>query len=289
MDWKHLDLTDPESARWIREESGIPAVVVEALLETESRPRALIYDHGLLVILRGVNLNPGSKAEDMIAIRIWLERDRVISTGRRRLRSVDAMRERLGAAGGTVTTGDFLAGLCSQLGDYMADVVDEVEDELEKAESDVQDSASIARNSPFSVLRRRVARMRRYLAPQREALEALSRSKSELFTDPDLAALHEEANRLTLILENLDLVRERAMVAQEEFLALIAHEQNTRMLLLSIIAAVFLPLSFLTGLMGMNVAGLPGTVNPAAFWAVSLVMLGIAAVILVLLKRKGWL
>ena len=109
------------------------------------------------------------------------------------------------------------------------------------------------------------------------------------FGNEDLAALREEANRLTLILENLDLVRERAMVAQEEFLALLAHEQNTRMLLLSIIAAVFLPLSFLTGLMGMNVAGLPGTESPAAFWAVSIIMLAIAALILVLLRRKGWL
>ena len=160
---------------------------------------------------------------------------------------------------------------------------------LEQAEDKIQDCKTIDRNSPFSRIRRQVARIRRYVAPQREALEHLSRSGLAPFRAEDLPGFREETNRLTLTLENLDLVRERAMVAQEEFLSLLAHEQNARMLLLSIIAAVFLPLSFLTGLMGMNVAGLPGTVSPAAFWIVSMIMLTIAAGILVLLRRRGWL
>ena len=147
----------------------------------------------------------------------------------------------------------------------------------------------MTRDTRFSVLRRKTARMRRYLAPQREALDQLSRITGSVFSDDELPDFREEANRLTLLLEDLDLVRERAMVAQEEYLAVLAHEQNARMLLLSIIAAVFLPLSFLTGLMGMNVAGLPGTVSPSAFWLVSFIMLAIAVVILVLLRRKGWL
>jgi zinc transporter len=78
------------------------------------------------------------------------------------------------------------------------------------------------------------------------------------------------------------------MVAQEEFLGIIAHEKNSRMLVLSIVAAIFLPLSFLTGLMGMNVAGLPGTVNAWAFWILVVLMMAIAAVILVLFRIRNW-
>jgi zinc transporter len=61
------------------------------------------------------------------------------------------------------------------------------------------------------------------------------------------------------------------------------------MLVLSIVAAVFLPLSFLTGLMGMNVAGLPGTVNPWSFWILVLLMVLAAACIMVVFRIRRWL
>jgi zinc transporter len=288
LNWEHLDFSDPESARQIRQDSEIDEPVADALLDEESRPRAAHFDDGILVILRGVNLNPDSEAEDMVSIRLWLEDDRVVSTGRRRLRSVEAIRTAIEAGNGPATPGDFLVHLVQRLDDFMTDTIDDIEVSLEQAENQIQDSATITRNSPFSVLRRRVARIRRYLAPQREALDRLSRHPGALLSEVNRTELREEANRLTLILENLDLVRERAMVAQEEFLAILAHEQNERMLLLSIVAAIFLPLAFLTGLMGMNVAGLPGMENPMAFWLLCLGMLLIAALILVLFRMKKW-
>jgi len=289
LDWRHLDFSDPETEQRIRGQGFIPDPVADALLEDESRPRAVQFEEGALVILRGVNLNPDSSVEDMVSIRIWLDSERVVSTSRRQLRSVEALQAQIEKTGVAFTPGEFLLTLVSRLGDYMSETIEQIENALEAAEDEVQDSTTPTRNSPFSALRRQVARIRRYVAPQREALDMLSRSGWAPFNAEDSTGFREETNRLTLILENLDLVRERAMVAQEEFLALLAHEQNARMLLLSIIAAVFLPLSFLTGLMGMNVAGLPGTESPAAFWIVSFLMLAIAAAILVLLRRRGWL
>jgi zinc transporter len=146
----------------------------------------------------------------------------------------------------------------------------------------------IALNSPFSVLRHQTARIRRYLAPQKEALDRLSRTTDPIFSADDKARFTEQAKRITLFLEDLDLVRERAMVAQEEYLGIVAHEQNARMLVLSIVAAVFLPLAFLTALMGMNVAGLPGMENPWAFWILLVLMLLSAGIILVLFRIKRW-
>lgn len=289
LNWTHLDFSEPSAANRIREDSGLEPPVAEALLEAETRPRTESFSNGELVILRGINLNPGSEAEDMISIRLWLEEDRVISTGRRRLRSVDAIRSLIEAGNGPAMPGDFLVMLIQKLDDFMTDAIEEIEAQLERAENRINDTDVIARNSPFSALRRQVARIRRYLAPQREALLRLSRHPGGIFSQNNLTDLREETNRLTLILENLDLVRERAMVAQEEFLAVLAHEQNEKMLLLSIVAAIFLPLAFLTGLMGMNVAGLPGMENPLAFWLLCLAMLLIAAVILWLFRLKKWI
>ena len=104
----------------------------------------------------------------------------------------------------------------------------------------------------------------------------------------DQANLREQVNQLQIVIEDLDLIRERAMVAQEEFLGIVAHEQNARMLVLSIVAAIFLPLSFLTGLMGMNVAGLPGMENEWAFWILVVLMFLTSGAILFLFHKKRW-
>jgi zinc transporter len=289
LDWRHLDYSEPAAVRWLREESGLETVVIDALTAEDTRPRAVTGATGILVILRGVNLNPGSGIEDMISIRLWLERGRVISTSRRRLRSVTELREEADAGQGPKSAGEFLNQLVSRLGDFIDDAIEQIEGSLEQAEDRNSDPTLFARNSPFSLLRRQTARIRRYLAPQREALDYLTRAKDPVFEDADRIGFREQVNRLTLTLEDLDLVRERAMVAQEEFLGTQAHEQNTRMLLLSIVAAVFLPLSFLTGLMGMNVAGLPGLENPMAFWILVLAMVLITGVILLLFRAKKWL
>ena len=288
FNWTHYDFSTAEGIRAVRAEPGINDLVESALLDEDSRPRTLVTPAGTLVILRGVNLNPGAGFEDMISVRLWANPDRVVSTGRRRLRSVESLQADIEAGKGPTNGGELICQLVSRLADFLGEAVEDLENRLDEVESHVAETRTLTRQSPFSLLRRQCARVRRYLGPQREALEQLLRSPGDLLGPKDVAVLREEANRLTLILEDLDLVRERAMVAQEEFLGILAHEQNTRMLLLSIIAAIFLPLSFVTGLMGMNVAGLPGTVNPWAFVIVVLLMVGLAAGILFLFRLKRW-
>lgn len=288
LNWRHLDFTRPESIQWIQEESGIPETAADALLDEDSRPRTVVYEQGILVMLRGVNMNPGSVFEDMISIRIWLEEGRVVSTGRRQLKSLQLLRSAIEKGEGPSDSGEFITQLNEYLDNFINSAIEEIEARLEKAEDQIGSVSAMARNSPFSSLRRQTARIRRYLSPQKEALERLSRVSEKWFSVDDLNRLREQSNQLTLILEDLDLVRERSIVAQEEFLGLLAHEQNSRMFLLSIVAAIFLPLSFLTGLMGMNVAGLPGLEYRWAFWILVVMMLVITAFILLLFRIKRW-
>lgn len=288
LNWKHLDFSNPEDSHWIRQNSGLSDIIADALLDSDSRPRMLQTKDGLLLILRGVNLNPDSAIEDMVSVRVWVERDRVISTARRQLHSIRELSAAHKAGEGPRTPGEFLTQLVERLGDFITEAIDRIEGFLDSAEESVRDFAIVGRNSPFSITRRQTARIRRYLAPQREALDRLSRVTDSVIDASEKAEFHEQANRLTLILEDLDLARERAMVAQEELVSIVAHEQNARMFVLSIVAAIFLPLSFLTGLMGMNVAGLPGMVNEHAFWILVVLMLLIAVIILMLFRIKNW-
>jgi len=289
LDWTHVNFSDPEGAGWIRRQSGLAPIVAEAMLSDESRPRALHVDKGILVILRGVNLNPGSEAEDMISVRLWLESGRVITASRRPLRSLEDLRQLNEKGEGPETPGAFAIDLIRRLSRFIGEVTDQIENRLEQAEDEVNDANRILTNSPFSLVRRQSARIRRYLSPQREALDHLAKNPEPVFDLAQAEELREQTNRIMLVLEDLDLVRERALVAQEEFLGILANEQNTRMLLLSIVAAIFLPLSFLTGLFGMNVAGLPGLENPWAFIIIVALMTSMALMILVVFKIRKWL
>lgn len=287
--WIHIDFSDPQAAEWAWEGSGLDDSIVSAMLDPESRPRTLQHGSGVLTMLRGVNLNPGARLEDMISVRTWLEPGRVVTASRRRLRSLSEIRENIERGEGPTSPPHLVVDLVERLNHYIGEAIEKIEENIDRAEDEAARDSSLNRSSSFNRLRRQTAQIRRYLSPQREALDRLARVTDSLFDPTDMIELREQLNRLTLGLEDLDLVRERALVAQEEFLGMLAHEQNSRMLVLSIVAAIFLPLSFLTGLMGMNVAGLPGTVSPWSFWILILLMLAVAGLILLIFRARKWL
>lgn len=286
--WVHIDVNDEASRQWLKTKSGLAPAIVQSLLALETRPRAQVSDKGTLVVLRGVNLNPGDNPEDMVSVRIWLERDRIISTRRRRLLSVQDVRAALDEGTGPATSGALLTSLLGRLTDRIGDFVNALEDRISEAEdrAEAGDVEMLRRNN--TVLRRQVAGVRRFLAPQRDALDRLYRQAGTLFSDAESNELREEAERMTRYLEDIELARERLVVMQEEFLALQAQEQNSRMYVLSVVAAIFLPLTFVTGLLGMNVGGLPGLESPSGFLA-SVVVMGVAvAVLIVFFRWKKW-
>ncbi len=126
------------------------------------------------------------------------------------------------------------------------------------------------------------------MAPQRDAFAKLITDKIAWFDDDSRLRLREVSDRLIRHIEDLDAVRERAAVTQEELLSRLSDQMNTRMYVLSIVAAIFLPLGFLTGLLGINVGGIPGTENPWAFLIFSVFIVGILVVQMLWFKYKKW-
>ena len=287
--WMHMDFTEPETREWLTQQSDIDGYVVRAMLDDDSRPRSLVAGEGMLVTLRGVNMNAGADPEDMVSIRLWIDKDRIITTRRRRLLSIVKLRESLQRGEGPIDAGDFLIKLVCLLEENIGPAIETLDDEIEAAEQAFAEGDVVRYSGEFSGLRRQAARLRRYLAPQRDALDRLSRETDTLLNASQRMAIREEADKITRNLEDLELVRERAVVAHEELLGRLANEQNSRMYVLSLVAAIFLPLSFLTGLLGMNVGGLPGLENPAAFALVSVSMLLMAVGIVALFRWRRWM
>lgn len=287
--WVHLDVTNDTSRQWLSDASGLDSATVSTLLADETRPRSHATADGLLVVLRGVNTNPGEDPEDMVSVRLWIEDDRIISTRRRRLLSVVDIRESLQAGVGPKTPGALLAAVAGRLADRIGDFVNSIEDGVGAAEEQLGTDGQATFRHVVSTLRRQIASVRRFLAPQRDALDRLYRQPGDWLSDFEIQKLREEADRITRYLEDLDLAREQTMVLREEFHAQLAEEQNSRMYVLSVVAAIFLPLTFVTGLLGMNVGGLPGLESPRGFIGSVAIMIAAAAVLLSFFRWKKWL
>ena len=290
FDWLHLSSDDPGAVEYMRG-MGLGSKLIEPLSASETRPRMQLLEDGVLINLRGVNTNPGADPEDMVAIRIWFN-EHIIVTGRkrtRRLLSIEDLRILIEEGKGPHHPGQFVAMLVEKLANRIGDVVDRIDEELTRVETEMDAGMDNVRQiqQRLSELRKQTATIRRYLAPQREALAELYRNGLHLGED-DRYSLRYQTDRITNYVEDLDLARERALVLHGELQNKIAEQQNSRTYLLSIVATIFLPLSFLTGVFGMNVAGLPGMENPEAFLSLSVAMALLAALLVVYIWWRNW-
>ena len=245
-------------------------------------------DDGLLIVLRGINRNAGADPEDMVSLRIWIERDHMISVRQRQVIAAREVFVELKNGNGPKNLAELLTRLIERLADGIAVFVDDIEERIEQHEADVETGEPQNIRSDVSAIRRQLATVRRFLAPQRDALDALFRQGKSFLDEDKLYLVREQSDRITRYVEDLDLVRERALVVQEELFNRISQEQNARTYVLSIVAAIFLPITFISGVFGMNVAGLPGLEDINSFWIVSGVMLATSVAILIGLRWKKW-
>ncbi|WP_448564357.1 zinc transporter ZntB [Thalassotalea ganghwensis] len=286
--WLHFDYTAEKTKQWLKECSQLNPVVISALLNEETRPRATSVDDGVLISFRGVNLAPGSDPEDMVSIRVWLASDRVVSTRRRTLLSARDIANDFESGHGPTTPSELVTILADRLINRMANTIVEIEDKVSEIEESMLTSSSYSLRNEIADLRRQIISLRRYLAPQKEAMTQLLSDRSTLFTSEQKVQLRETTDHLTRFIEELDSIKDRAAVTQEELNNRIAEQMNNRMYVLSIVAAVFLPLGFLTGLLGINVGGIPGAENPYAFGIFIFILIVVVVAQVVVFKKQKW-
>lgn len=287
--WVHVDYTKPDVDHWVRHNSGLDEVAISALLAEETRPRTTVAGQQLLMSLRGVNLNPGAEPEDMVSIRMWTDNTRIITSRHRRLLSMDDLVAIIRRGEGPKNAAEFINHVAARLTARMHDAIEQLEENVAELEEDVLVANRNTMRNELSALRRQLIALRRYLAPQREALTRVQFEAPPWFDDYQKLRMRETADRMTLYIDVLDSVRERAAVTQEELVNQLSEEFNKRMYVLSIVAAIFLPLSFFTGLLGINVGGMPGEGESIAFWLVCAICVVVVTGEVILFRRKRWL
>ncbi|MFD1383470.1 zinc transporter ZntB [Rhodanobacter aciditrophus] len=286
--WVHMDCTSDDGRAWLDNIDSIPETAVDELFADETRPRTVKMGQGVLVILRGVNLNPDSDPSDMVALRMWITPNFVITTRRRKLLSVVDQVQRLDQKEGAENIADLVTTLTHTLTGRMAGVIDTLEDTLADLEEQMSEQVMPEQRAVLVERRLQTVRLRRFLVPQKEAIARLPNEVQNWMTKDQLADIQESANDITRYVEALESLRERCLLMQEEFANHQAEKMNARMYVLSILSGIFMPLGFLTGLFGINVGGLPGVENGSAFWIFVgvLVLMGLAQY--VIMRKSRW-
>jgi zinc transporter len=276
--WIHINRKSEPGRRWLEQSSGLDAAVIEALHGGHSRPRVEVLGDGVLLLLRGVNLNPGAEPEEMISVRIWLEKHRIISLWREPLQTVRAVCETIEQGKGPKSIGELLTRLLAGLTDRISAVTDEIDDMLDAIEDRVAAGDGQTERAAINEIRQRIIGLHRYLVPQVQALNELLDADTKLLLSRQRRQVRDVTHRAQRIREDLDAGRSRAAVILDEITNQQAEQLNHRMYAITVIAAIFLPLTLITGLLGMNVGGIPGGDTPLGFTITCAILLVLGVV-----------
>ncbi len=270
--WIHMDCDDQPTREWLTNYKGMLNSVATALGSVRSRPRCTIFERGILTILRGINTNAGDDPEDMLSVRIWMNDKIVITTRREKLMAIDDIRTAFQKGKGPQTPSELFMELSESLVARMMDTIEEVDTKLEKLEDnkDLLDLAS-KRSNLFEV-RSAAITLLRFITPQRGAIDTLITSESKFFDKEQLGRLRIMKNSICGNLEELTSIKERAIALDDAILGAENERMNKALYLLAIITALFMPLTLFTGLLGINVGGMPGQDWVPAFWLVLIIM-----------------
>ncbi|MEM1233109.1 MAG: zinc transporter ZntB [Pseudomonadota bacterium] len=283
--WLHFDVSEPTFSAWTQQH--LPRVASASLLQQETRPRLEALRDGFILNLRGVNLNPNSDPEDMVTVRLWVTEASVISAQVRRVFAIEAMQDAMLSSVPPATVGQFVSDLAFKLVTRIETVSLELEERTDALEEQVSDGTMINQEE-LTNLRQSVIKLRRFVNPQRDAIASLAEQRG-LFLDEERDLVRETSNRTRRTVEELDATRERLIALQDRLDAVGAEVIGRNGYILSIVAAIFLPLGFFTGLFGVNVAGMPGVETPWAFAALTGVSLLSGIALYALFKFAKWL
>lgn len=287
--WVHLDAHDETTKVWLDQElSYLDPFVVSALLAEETRPRITEIGDGALVMLRGVNLNKDANPEDMVSIRLWIDSHRIISVQKRQLKAITDIEKKLKAGKGPIDAGQFLTMLITKLFERIEPVITELDDRTDDIEEKILERADLSLRENIVDIRKKAIVLRRYMSPQKDAIGQLRNSDLGWLLPTHKRQFQESYDRVLRYVEDLDAIRERAQIVKDELANILSDRLNKNMYVLSVIAAIFLPLGFLTGLLGINIGGIPGADNGDAFWIFCGMLIVLIAIQVFIFKKLKW-
>ena len=276
----------PEFKLWLKHELG--AVEAAMLTVPSAQTRCQILDDKAVMILRIPR--PSARPDDVgrQLMGIWIERGRVILVTDINVAELMGWTTHARLSHGPASPGDLVARLGLRAADRLEPLVEQINDDLD----DIEEATLLGRardhRQQLATLRRTLIGLRRLLWPQRDALNTLELEELSFFSRKDRARLREASQRTARIGDELQALSERAVLVHEHILDHRAEQMNRAMLILAVVTTIFMPLTLITGMFGMNLKGIPFAFDALGFWVISAIMLVIAVAEIIWFRRRKW-
>jgi len=277
----------PEFRAWLAAEIG-PAFA-DLMANGASRTRCTVIEDRALVSMRVVRRGDPMEAGEGATVSIFLERGRVIVASDVNIPEVLGLAQWHQARFAPHSPADLVARLGLRAADRLEGSIERAGDVLDDIEEQLL--ADIIADAPdqLAEVRRSLISFRRIVWPQRDMLTTLEIEDLSFFSSRDRSRLREAAHRSARVAEELQALSERAVLVHEQILDARAEQLNRSLLFLAAVTAIFMPLTLITGLLGMNVAGIPFADSPWAFLVVVLGLAVFAGATVAWLHRKHWI
>ncbi|UBX30544.1 zinc transporter ZntB [Arsenophonus apicola] len=286
--WLHYDYRNKASYQWIKHSALFNSTIKDGLTGNINRLRIIRTGDGTLINLQTINKNIGDRPEQLVAFRIYINNQIIVSSRHRKVKSLEPVIDDLTHHVGAKTSGEWLVEVADSINDEVSDFTDILHDRLIKMEEKIL-TEEIPERGKLALLRKQIIIVRRYMSTQRDVFARLATEKFQWMSDDDRHRMQENAERLGRCIDELDGFVARTAVITDEINALISEATNKRIYTMSMLAIVFLPSTFLTGLFGVNLNGIPGSEFKFAFSIFCLLLSCLITFVIWWLKRGKWL
>lgn len=284
-------LGDESILRKIGEIFALHPLALEDVVNVPQRPKVEAYDNHLLLITRMITLKEVAVL-DAEQVSIFVGTNYVLTIQERAGDVFDPVRHRIRRGGGPIRKlgPDYLAyALLDVVIDAYYPILEQLGDFLEDLEDEVIRRPTITSLQKVYQAKRELLTLRRSIWPQRETINSLVRDDFEYISDPVRVYLRDTYDHCVQVIDATETYRELVSGLMDVYLSSVGNRQNEVMKVLTIMASIFIPLTFLAGVYGMNFENMPELHSKWSYPVVLGIMVAVAVGMLVYFRRKGWL
>lgn len=269
-------------------------LIIEDIAHTRQRPKIDEYEDYIFVVLKMIYFND-EKELNIEHVSLILGPDYVISFQESDEDVFDPIRERLGASKGRIRTlgADYLLySLMDAVVDNYFNLIESFGEKIEVLEDELFENQSSKRDtitSDIQNLKREILKIRRAVFPLREVVNRMEKSDNSLIHEKTKLYLSDLYDHIIQVSESIDIYREMIWGLMDMYMTTISNKMNEIMKVLTIIATIFIPLTFIAGIYGMNFDNIPELKYENGYYVLWGVMLALFIGMLFYFKRKKWL
>ncbi len=291
--WLNIDgIHDPATISAIGQHFGLHSLLLEDVMNTGHQAKLEDYDKYLFVVIKMLSINPVTRELDAEQISFVLGENFVVSFQEKAGDVFSPVRQRMQNVSGRLRKSgpDYLLYcLLDVIVDNYFEVIDYAGDRLEHLEERIIQRGTSELLQELYGLRREIADLRRMIRPVREIMSGLERDEPQLIRQETGIFLRDVHDHALQVLDQLENYREACAGLLDIYLSAVSHRMNSVMKVLTVISTIFMPLTFIVGVYGMNFENMPELRWEWGYFAVLATMLVLSLVMLYFFRKKKWI